>query len=379
MAPITAPRDHGYVARGSIRERTPGSWELRVYAGMEDGRRRYATRTIKGSRKDAERALTTLQHEVNTGATKAPVRGTVADHLVEWMQVNDMAPSTRVTVSSIMDRHLIPAIGHIKLTHLTTADVDRLYAALRRKGLAPATIHRVHQTLRSALETARRWKMISYNPAADANPGPVHRRAIKPVAPADVTQVLKVDMAPAMGRYLRLAAATGARPGELVGLQVGDIDEGQLHIRRRVIRGKGGPTVMDLTKNGRERTISIGAATQAVLREQIAYMTELHEYMGLPFGPKSFLFSDKPDVGPWDPSLPSKRFRRAAKVVGIHGRLYDIRHGAVTSLIGAGVDLTTVSRRVGHARVSTTVDYYSGVVPGADEAAAALGEGFLNP
>lgn len=348
------------MARGTIRQRGPTSWELRIYVGYEDGRRRYLSKTVRGTHKDAERALTKLQHEVDIGEAKAPAQGTVATFLEEWWKAfgPDLYPSTRVTTRSILDKHLIPGLGTYKVTQLEVKTIDTFYAGLKRAGYAPATIHRIHQTLHRALEVARTWHIIGRNPATAASPGPMPRRIISPVDPSTVTQVVKSPkIQPEFARYLRVAAATGGRPGELCALQVRDVDfdKGVMHIRRRVTRGNG-LEVIDLTKNGRTRVVGIGSGTAAVLREQMAGK-----------GATEFIFGG---VQPMDPALPSKRWARLRKELGVTGRLYDVRHGSITALLGAGVDINTISIRVGHARPSTTLDYYGGVIPGADDKAA---------
>jgi integrase len=353
-----------------MRERSPGHWELRVHVGRD----RYVTRSVTGTRKEAQAALIALQHEVNTGKHVAPSAGTVAQFLSDWWEISQsgLSPSTRVTTEGILRRHLIPGLGKERLSALSAWQIDRFYAGLRRKGLAPATIHRIHGVLRRALETARKsWGLIPSNPAADANPGPLPRRAIHPIEPPLLGALMRFAQDDA-ARAFRVMASTGMRPGELCGLQRRDLDltKGTMHIRRRIVRGKV-LEVIDMTKSGRARLISLGDVTCRVLAEQLAYMADRAQWVHAVVAPEAFVFSED-ELGrvPWHPQMISKRFSRAAKQAGIQARLYDLRHSHVTNLVGAGVDLTTISRRVGHARVSTTVDYYSGVVPGADAKAA---------
>lgn len=366
-----------------MRERSPGRWELRVYVGMDVGVRKYVTKTVQGTRREAEAALVAFQHELNTGQHVAPSRGTVEAFLWDWWETTSvgLSASTRVTTEGILRRHLIPALGAKRLSSLSTRDIDQFYAGLRRRGLAPATVHRIHGVLRRALETARRsWKLIPANPAADADPGPLLRRAIHPIQPPQVGQLMKVAVVPEAARFFRVLAATGMRPGELCGLQRQDLDldAGTMHIRRRVVRGKE-LEVVDMTKSGRARTIKIGDATCRVLGEQLAYMEERAEFFTAPLTPRCFVFSDDPEQAtPWNPGMISKRFSKAAKLAGIEGRLYDLRHGHVTSLAGLGIDLGTISERIGHAKKSTTLDYYQGTVAGGDHRAAEQADALLD-
>jgi integrase len=245
---------------------------------------------------------------------------------------------------------------------LTTGGIDRYYASL--KGLyAPSTIHRLHQVLHRSLEVARKWGLIAVNPASQANPGPQPRRAITTPTTDDVISIIKAAGSPEIARFIRVAATTGMRPGELCGLQVHDLDMDscRLQVRRRVVRGPR-LEVIDMTKNGKSRTIALGPVTARILAEQVAATS----------GP--YIFGGP---NPWDPHVPSKRFAKAAQRAGIAIRLYDLRHGHVTALAGAGVDIGTISTRIGHARPSTTLNYYQGVVPGADSFAAAEADRLL--
>jgi integrase len=147
-----------------------------------------------------------------------------------------------------------------------------------------------------------------------------------------------------------------------------DFEAGTIAIRRRVMKAKGAPVVVDMTKNGRERIVAVAPGTLAVIREQVAAMEErLSFFVGVKLTTDSFLFSDdKGCLRPMDPHDVSMRWREVAREIGVTERLYDVRHGFVTAMLGAGYDLTSVSRRIGHARPSTTLDFYSGVVAGGD-------------
>lgn len=315
------------MARGNIEERN-GAYRVRVYVGMRDGKRRYATKTVHGTRREAEAALAELQHRVNTNQAGAPSKETVAAFLDEWFETAStvLMPSTIVTTRPIIKR-LMAGLGHHRLTALSVAQIDQFYRALRRQGLSPATIRRIHGVLHSSLEVARRWGRITVNPATDARPGAVPRRAINPVTPTEVSQVTSAPgILPEMARFLRLAAATGMRPGEICGIQLADVDVelGKISIRRRVVRGDT-LTFVDSTKNGRPRTISVGEETRQVLVQQVIFMQAMAQNFGTSLSPTSFLFSDDPGhARPWDPGMASGRFRKVARSMGITKRLYDL-------------------------------------------------------
>src|SRR5919206_548205 len=110
--------------------------------------------------------------------------------------------------------------GAIPVNRLRVQDLERWYVTLREKGLAPASIRKAHNIVRAALTQAVRWGWVQANVAALARPPVVARPVVATPKPATVRKMLKADdkITPEFATYLRLAAVTGARPGELLGL-----------------------------------------------------------------------------------------------------------------------------------------------------------------
>ncbi|MSV91181.1 MAG: hypothetical protein F2754_10800 [Actinobacteria bacterium] len=137
---------------GVMRKRG-SSWELRVYAGRNalTGKKQWATRTFKGTQREAERALAAFVTEVDRGLTVA-AGVTVGELLERWFEhpQADFSPKTVLETRGYIDRNLLPGLGAVRLSKLRTDDLDRYYAALRARGgasgtpLAPGTIRRIH-------------------------------------------------------------------------------------------------------------------------------------------------------------------------------------------------------------------------------------------
>ena len=118
---------------GSIRQRGPGRWQVRVSAGRDPatGRYRYVTASVEGGTRDAQRAAAKLEHEVRQGRASGG-RGTVSDLLEKWMahlEAQGRAPTTTVRYRSAIDVRVAPALGHVKVADLTAADLDARAAA----------------------------------------------------------------------------------------------------------------------------------------------------------------------------------------------------------------------------------------------------------
>ena len=123
-------------------------------AGVDPTTGRYAwvIRTVRGTKRDACSALRQLEVEVANGQVGLE-DPTVAALLERWLtHINDLgrSPATLYNYRRYVDREFVPVIGSLRLSKLTAGHLDRLYSALRRRGLAPATIRQIHAVMRAA-------------------------------------------------------------------------------------------------------------------------------------------------------------------------------------------------------------------------------------
>jgi hypothetical protein len=151
---------------GTMRERSPGSWELTVSSGFDSATGRYSRviRTVRAtSKRQAKAALRQLEVEVSTGQVGSE-DPTVADLLERWLahlQGLGRSPSTLYGYRNSANRTVIPAIGTVRLSKLTAGHLDALYSSLRERGLAPATVRQIHAIMRAALHQAVRWGLTA--------------------------------------------------------------------------------------------------------------------------------------------------------------------------------------------------------------------------
>jgi integrase len=173
---------------------------------------------------------------------------------------------------------------------------------------------------------------------------------------------------PLTGLWLRLAIVTGARRSEILAIRWQDVTDGTVTIA--------GALELDrrrkATKSGGQRHVRIDAGTVALVEAWRLKAKTRALAVGARLTPTGYVLSDDPaGRTPWRPDLASKRFRRLCLNTGVEGvRLHDLRHAAATTLLAAGVDLATVSARLGHSRSSTTLDVYAHVPRGGDDRAA---------
>jgi integrase len=371
---------------GSMRQRG-SAWELRVYLGADpvSGKQRYATKTVRAGKREAQRLLNEMKVEAERGlATRTTA--TVGELLDRWLELarEDFSPKTTRETAGYIERNLRPALGDVRLSKLTTASLDRYYRSLLvdggRKGrpLAPGTIRRIHGILRRALAQGVRWGWLGVNPAAAASPPRVPLPEIAPPTPAQLAKLQKaIDASdPEFGVFVRVSAMTGARRSEMLALRWTDVDldRGVVMIGRGLVQGPDGRLVEKDTKTHQTRRVAIDPPTTASLVDHRAAAVERAAQCGAALAGDAFVFaSDVASTTPWYPDSASRRFRKACDDAGLTGvRLHDLRHYVATRLLSAGVDVRTVAGRLGHRNAATTLNVYSHFVPEADQEAAAI-------
>jgi integrase len=295
-------------------------WELIVQLPPDATRprARELTRTVQGTKREAQRELATLVGEVSAGrfVSTATTFGELLDRWLEHV-ADQLSPTTVREYRRLSTKLLRPDLGKLPLRRLTTQRIDVYYGHLgRERGLSPASIRHVHVVIRGALGQALRWGWIPGNPAATASPLKLRRREIQPPAIADARILLEAaeDQDPDGAAILRLLVATGARRGEVCGLQWPDVDmaAGTALIRRSVASVAGGTVAKD-TKTHAARRIALDAAALAAVRGRRERAEALARASRCELEPGAFVFSAAPDGSvPLHPDTVTTSFRACA-------------------------------------------------------------------
>jgi integrase len=373
---------------GSLRQKTKGVWEVRFDGGRDPltGRRRQISRSVRGSKRDAQQVMNALVAEADAGGFIG-TSTTFEQLCIQWLALaeNDLSPTTLRRYKNLLSKRILPALGSRRVNSIRTVDLDRLYLGLSNDvGLAPATVRQAHAVIRRAFRQAVRWGWIATNPATNATPPRLVRADLSPPNVDQVGKLLQQASTddPDLGRFLHVAASTGARRGEICALRWRNLDAklNTLTIERSIIEIPGGIAEKD-TKNHANRRMALDPGTLSVLEGQRRDALKRAAQSGAKLTDESFIFSREPDgLIPWIPGNVTRRFQSLRRALGYDSmRLHDLRHFTATRLMAAGVPVRTVSGRLGHANPSTTLSVYSHFVAASDQVAASVMGDLLSP
>jgi len=363
-----------------MRERTPGVWQIRICAGRDPVTRRfrYITRTVRGGKRDAQRAAAALVSKVEAGMVPA-ARGTVAQLLDQWMahiEAQGRSPATLARYRSAIRANIVPVLGHLQLAQLSAADIDAFYAKLLKEGLNPLSVRKCHAILSASCRQAVRWDWIDRSPVERASPPSARGREIVPPTIDEVRRLLRAaeEANPDLAALIFVAATTGCRRGELCGLQWSDVDfEGHSIVVRRSIADAGGTVSVKDTKTHQSRRLALDPSTVEVLHRHRASVKSRAAVGATALSDDAYIWSQVLDASvPYRPDRVTASFRNLTERLDLaHVTFHTLRHFAATTLAGTGVAVRTIAGRLGHANPNLTLRTYAHFLEAADRDAAA--------
>lgn len=374
--------------RGTMVERSPGVWRLRVFVGRDaKDRPIQVSRTFRGGRRAAQAELARFVTEVADHGAPVTPDISVGELLDKWIEfVTPLREPGTVRGYKSHVQRAKATLGSVKLTKLTAQHLDRAYSSWLADGLSPTTVHHVHAVISAALRQAVRWQVIPRAVTESAEPPPARPKPVRPTDPGVIRTLIAAaeeDEQPVLAAAISLAAATGCRRGELCGLRWPDLNPaGVLHVRHSLKHGLDGRAVeLRDTKTHQERKIALDDFALAILRTHRSRAETWASEAGVYLDASGFILSlDPTGICPLKPDTLTRQFDRLTRKVGVRLRFHDLRHFTATQLLGANVDPRTVAGRLGHADPSITMRVYAGFLEERDrEAAQILGRLLSGP
>jgi len=371
--------------RGHLVKRYKGSWSIVIDLGRrrepETGllKRIQKWFSFRGTKKEAEEHLSDLLHRYHQGGVLEPSKMFLSDWLDRWLDTAvkpGKALRTYETYKSIIDKHLKPRLGHYPIGELRPDHLEEYY---HHSLLELKTLESHHNVLSGALGVAVRHKLIRDNvaslvmnkPRARDNPEEIQAQCWE----IDEANKAAQEAGPQPAAFYRLALESGARKGELCGFKWPDLDmeAGKLTVMRQLVKRWPIP-IFGAPKNKKPRTIDLSLETLSLLRKQKAYQAEVKLLAGNTYQDHGLIFAyDQPPFGmPLSANnIGQREFSKlieAAKVrpITFHG----MRHTAATLMLREGIPIKVVSERLGHKKVTITLDIYAHALPSMQRDAA---------
>lgn len=366
---------------GSIYKRkSDGRWvgSITLSVDMNGKARR---RVVYGdTQTEVKEKLTALKGDAQKGVLIEPHRITVDAHFEAWLQERELStrPGTWQRDRSHFRTHISPQLGHIRLRDLSHKHVTEFYLYLTKEsGLSPRTAYDVGAILRSGLRDAVAKGLLA------RSPGEISKKLPKPddeearfLDHNELAAFIRAAHGSRLEHLFTLMIHTGLRPGEALGLTWQNIDfgKGTLTVKHTLVENDdGGPLRLGPCKTkGSRRTISLSVAALTALQKQRVLQQQQRQKVKHWVNDLNLVFTAR-----WGEPLRQGTVIKhdLAAILSKAGlkdvTLHTFRHTHASMLLYAGIDPKTISERLGHADVSTTLRIYSHLMVGQDERAAA--------
>ena len=359
--------------KGSIRQRSKGSWELCVDLGFDaDGKRRRKYDTVRGTKAEAQRRLRELLTHQDKGVTLFTKRILLRDWLQRWIQeviARYRRQATKERYLGAIRLHITPTLGHVELEKLAPSHVQEFVARLSASGMHPSGVSLVRTVLGGAMDHAVLMELAYRNPVSQVKRPPLVRKELAPPDVPVVRQALELLRAEADYLYpcIHLLAYTGLRRGEVLALQWDKVDlrAGRLVVEASLTRTRERGLLLQPPKTASGwRVVELDPKTVDVLVEhrqaqqkQKALLREAYSDMGLVF---------PNELGQWlNPMRLTRAVATLGQRIGHEGMtVRSLRHFHASLALATGENIVDLSKRLGHANVSITSDIYAHSLPG---------------
>ncbi len=370
---------------GSI-EKRGDSYRLVCVVGYNlQGRPIKKSKTVHCSKKEAKIELAKFVADVQKGMYVEGKSLKFTDFVEIWKRdygSKELAPSTYKRYLGILESRIIPFFGHFRVDKIKPTDIMQFYDLLSKdtqivrrkdnngkktgKPLSPKTILEHHRLLRAMLQKAVYWQMIVSNPAervqAPKTKKPKRKYYDDEQSKALISGLMKLTEEQFKYKVaIILTIFTGVRLGELMGLEWDDINfrEGIVSINRssQYLADKGVFTKVPKTESS-IRDVAIPDFVVSLLEEYKCWYDNQKTLFGELWYDSNRLFVQA-DGKPMHPSTISKWFEKFVAQIGLPViNFHGLRHTNATLLIAQNIDVSVVAARLGHAQITTTLNFY---------------------
>ncbi len=359
--------------KGNIQQRGAQTWRIRYDIPGPSGRKQ-VSETVHGNKRDAQRTLRERLASIDKGIYIGRTGQTVIVYLDQWLESHSSNISIRTHVGyTTCVRRFSRYLSTVPLQKMRPEHIQSAYDKMLDEGLSSRTVLHSHRVLSQALKNAVKWGLIIYNPAESITPPRVIKKDTGTWDAITIKTFLEAASNSKYREAFSLAALTGLRRSELAGLMWSDIDfkTGRLKVVRTRQRIYGHGIVEGQPKTHRSRrSVALSPSAVSLLKSLKTKQLEMRLKAGSAWKHSGYVFIMDNGI-PIDPDNISHEFRSIVKDADIpYGTFHGLRHSFATALLSANVHPAVVQSALGHSSITLTIDTYSHVIPGLEEAAA---------
>lgn len=360
---------------GSVKKRRNSkTWTIRYDVGRDnDGKRIQKSKGGFKTKREAENALTDILSKIQNGQFFVSSDTSYKDYLIDkWLPYSkvNVRGKTIENYEFILKSYVIPHLGSKPLNKLDVKDLELFYAKLQTDlGLSSTTTLNCHLVIHKSLKTAMKWKIINCN-IADLVDKP--KKAEVEMKVLEIDQV-KLLLSALKGSSLYLIAVlgfiTGMRRGELVGLRWKSVnlENGVIYVSEQLQKINGELVYTTPKSKKGKRNVIIPQNIIEILKKEKERQKNIRKILGNSYEDNDLIYC-KDNGTPYDPDYITRHFARRmsslSKKLNIPKiRFHDMRHSHVAILTKEGEKVIVISERLGHAKVSTTQEFYAHILP----------------
>lgn len=362
--------------RGTVQKKG-NKWYAVLYTGKDELTGKWQRKWFSGfkTKKEAEKFLAEKVSEVAQGRYTEPSKELFADYLQTWLEDKKMQvrPSTWKTYDWIARCYVIPHLGKMELSKIKPAVLQKFYHQLqnRQEPLGARTVIQVHLLVKASLDRAVKWGLLPNNPANAVDAPRYRKKEMEVWSEDEVRRFLKVAEQHRLYGAFHLAVTSGMRMGEILGLRWTDIDFNKrtLSVSQALSKAEKGYMMQEPKTKSGKRNIALSQSSMAILEQHKRKQAAEKLRAGSMYQDNGLVFASSvgTPIGARNFTRVYHTLRKKADVTQIN--FHSIRHTHATLMLKQGVHPKIVSERLGHANISITLDTYSHVIPGLQQAA----------